>query len=103
MRRPLDGDQLAMLTPRDAQPVTDLADRGVGLDRLDEGGNQIVPGPRSVVEAPKGCLPRRGFAPCPDAPEAIDLTALRLRVDSLDPRAGDGVVAETVHADHDPL
>ena len=44
-----DRDQLAVLAPGDPQPVADLADRGVGPDRLDDRRASGCPSPRATV------------------------------------------------------
>src|SRR5204862_3738294 len=100
---PSDRDQLAVDAPRGAEPVRDLADRRVGLDRLDERRQQVVRAPRGVLEPSNGGLPRRGIALRPDPPDTGDLAALGLGVDALDRRGRDLLVAEPVDPDDDLL
>src|SRR6476661_4190193 len=96
-----DRDQLAVLAPGDPQPVADLADRGVGPDRLEDQRHEVAVAPRGRLEAVHGRRPGRRRTVGPDTPDALDLAALAVGIDPVEGRGMDVVVAEAVDADHD--
>src|SRR6266498_3815717 len=89
-RWPSDGDELAVLAPGDPQSIADLTDRGVGLDGLDDRGQQVVSTPRGVLEALERPRPGRRIALGADSSDALDLTALPFRIDPLELRRDAG-------------
>src|SRR6186713_1506684 len=96
-----DGDQLAVFAPADPEAVTDLADRRPRADRLDDGRHEIAIAGRSRLEGIEGGAPRSLVAFGSHAPDTFDLAPLPLRVDAVDRRRRDGLVAVTVDPDHD--
>src|SRR5262245_43331295 len=90
-----------MFAPADAEAVADLPDRGPGTDRVDDRRHEVaVPGGgrlERVERRPPGGLVALGA----EAPHALDLAALALRVDPLERRRRDRLVAVAVDADDD--
>src|SRR4051812_42541991 len=96
-----DGDQFAMLAPREAKPVADLADRRVRADRVEDRGHQVPVAAGGRLEAVHRSFPGRCRTLRADPPDPLDLAAFALRVDPLERRGVDLVVQEAVDADDD--
>src|SRR6476619_177251 len=60
-----DRDELAVLAPGDPQPVADLADRGVGPDRLEDRRHEVAVAPSGRLQTVHDRRPglRRAFGP----------------------------------------
>src|SRR5438093_9518798 len=100
--RSSDRDELTMLSPRDAQPVADFADRGIRIHGLDDGGQDVLGGPGAVLKPAERGAPGNSVTFGPDAPDALHLRSLGCRVDALDRRRADGaIVGEPVDPDDD--
>ena len=84
--RSSDRDQLAVDAERGPQPVADLADRRVGLDRLDDRRQQVVRAARGVLEPGERGRPGGRVALGADPPDALDLAPLALGIDPLERR-----------------
>src|SRR3954470_11442708 len=78
-----DRDQLAVLSEGHAEPVADLAERGVGFHGVDDRWYQVVLGARRPVECVHRRRPAAVIALEPKAADAVGLIELGLRVDPL--------------------
>src|SRR3990170_347223 len=70
------GPDLLVLAEDAPQPVADLAQRGVGLDRLEEGRHQVVAAARRVGQPGQGPLGRAPVPARPPPPHPRDLVPL---------------------------
>jgi hypothetical protein len=97
-----DGDQFAVFAPDAAQPVADLTDRGVGLDRLDHRRQQVLLAASALLEPVHCRFPDRRVALGPHL-SLTRATWRRSPSGSIFCRDGvDGLlVAELVDADDD--
>src|SRR6187551_1658240 len=96
-----DRDQLAVLAPGGPEPVADLADRRVGLDRLDQRRQQVLVALRRVLEPAERGRPGPAVTLRSNPSNPLDLAPLPLRVDLLElrRRCARRVVAVLVDAD----
>src|SRR5450759_123590 len=95
------GHQLAMLAPGGAKSIRDLPDRGVGADRLDQCGHQVLVAAGALPHPPKRGVPRDRIALGTDASQPIHLATLAGGVDPLERRRPVALVLEAIHADDD--
>ena len=73
-----------MLAEHRAQAPGDLADGGPGQHGVDEGGHDVRPRARAILERGQGRGPRRGGPPAAQRAHALDLGPLQVGVDAQD-------------------
>src|SRR5450756_2454851 len=93
-----DRDQLTMLAPDFTQSIADLADCGIGLDRVDDRKHEILVAPGGVLNVRQGRRPNRRVTLSPDFLNSCDLTPLAFRLDALEGRGRALLVSELVDA-----
>src|SRR3990172_2837749 len=99
-----DGDELPVLTPGRTQPIGDLAQRGVGLDGLDDRGHEVAGRAGGLLEPGQRPLTGRTVALGAEPLDALDLLGLGAGGDLLEGRRWSRIVHVAVdpHDHHLP-
>src|SRR4051794_9960830 len=96
-----DGDEFAVLAPGEAKAVADLTNSRMGAHRFEDRGHEVALAAGGPFQAVHRAFPGLDRTLGADAPNPVDLAALTLRVDPLEGRRMDLVVAEAVDPDDD--
>ena len=92
-----------MLAPADAEPVADLAHRGIRANGVDERGQEVLVAARRGLESGERSRPRLGVPTGADGPHGLDLAPLALGVDALQGRGRRALIAVAIDPDDDPV